>query len=354
MPGVLDVFDADAFSFVSLSKAVDMMSYVPNYLGSIPGLIEDVPIRTKAVWIERRGNQPALIETTARGAPPSQVGSDKRDARSFNTTRIAQASRVTPDELLTIRRFGSEIDIKDVADEVARRMFKITANIDMTEEFHRLNLVTKGMMLDADGSTIYDWTSEFSSQPSGAKTLTPISSIPFTLSAGTVGTTSGPRGICNVVRRAIMRNLQMGNINTNQVKIVALCDDTFYDQFTTHPEIRSTYVNWDAAPALRESVGEVWRPFPYGGINFVNYRGTDDNSTVAVPAGTVKFFPTNAGIFQKAMAPGEKFEMLGTPGQNRYAMMVRDPLRDMWADVEVYSYPLYVCTLPQALAHGTA
>lgn len=351
MPGVLDVFDADAFSFVSLSKAVDMMAYVPDFLGSIPGLIQDVPIRTKEVWIERRGYQAALISTSARGAPPSQVGSDKRDARAFNTTRIAQASRVTPDELLAIRRFNSEIDMKDVADEIARRMFKITSDMDLTEEYHRLNLVTKGKMLDTDGSTIYDWTSEFASQPSGAKTLSNIGSTAFTLSAGTLGSV---RQNCNTVTRAIYRNLQAGNLPTGRAQIVGLCDDGFYDQLTTHPEVRASFLNWTAAQDLRNGVGAVWQPFQFGNINFINYRGTDDNSTLAIPSNTVKFFPTNAGIFQKAMAPGEKFEMLGTPGQNRYAMMVRDPLRDMWADVEVYTYPLYVCTLPQALAAGTA
>lgn len=30
------------------------------------------------------------------------------------------------------------------------------------------------------------------------------------------------------------------------MKIVGLCDDSFYDQLVTHPEIRSTYLNWTA------------------------------------------------------------------------------------------------------------
>jgi hypothetical protein len=349
----LDVFDADAFSFVSLTKAVNMMGYVPDFLETIPDLFEEVPIRTTEVWIERRGYQAALIQTTARGSEPSQVGSDKRDARAFNTTRIAQASKVFSYELQNIRRFGSEIDVKDAMEEIGRRIFKLNSNINLTEEYHRLNLVTQGKMLDTDGSTIYDWTSEFASQPLGARALSPISSTAFAFSTHT--TNDGAiRKACNSIVRSILRNLSAGNIPTSRVKIVALCGDSFYDQLTTSPEVEATFLNWNAAADLRSSVGEVFQPFSYAGVNFVNYRGTDDNSTVAVGSTNAKFFPTGAGIFQVARAPGEKMEMVGTPGQKRYAEVIRDMQRDRWVEAEVSTYPLYVCTLPQAIAAGTA
>jgi hypothetical protein len=422
---VLDVFDADAFSFVSLSKAINQMAYVPDYLGSIPGLIEEVPIRTEEVWIERRGYQAALIQTTARGTPPSQVGSDRRDARAFRTKRIADASRVYAYELLNIRRFGSEIDIKDVAEEVSRRMFKMTSNMDLTEEYHRLNLVTQGKMFDgaqtvftgsisgttltvtvapagvslgvgsaftgsgvADstfitalgtgaggvgtytvnnsqtvssgvltvpGNLVYDWTAEFATYASGAGTpQTPISPVDFTFNAAANSRSGLIRKAANEVIRFIYRALRMGNIPTGRVQIVGLCGDQFYDALTTDDEVHSTYVNWTAAADLRDSVGKVWSPFQYAGINWVNYRGTDDNATLAVPPTGVRFFPTNAGIFQVARAPGEKMEMIGSYGQKRYAQIVRDVQRDFWADVETYSYPLYVCTLPQALVDGVS
>ena len=61
---------------------------------------------------------------------------------------------------------------------------------------------------------------------------------------------------------------------TGRVQIVALCGDAFYDYLTTNAEVRSTFLNWTAAADLRSSVGEVWRPFQYAGINWINYRGT--------------------------------------------------------------------------------
>jgi hypothetical protein len=49
------------------------------------------------------------------------------------------------------------------------------------------------------------------------------------------------------------------------------------------------------------------------------------------------------------MSPGESFADLGQLGQNFYSNIGRDTVRDWWADVEMYSYPLPVCTMPQAL-----
>ena len=368
---VLDVFDADAFSYVSLTKAINLMSHVPTMLSQMPGLFEDVPVRTKEVWIERMGDQPAIIQTTARGAPGVQVGGDRRDARAYNTFRLKLQSKIRSEELLTIRRFGSEIDIKDLMTEVSRRMFKMSSRLDMTLEFHRFNVVTQGKTIDynSGASTIYDWTAEFAAAPTGARTLSTLAETAFNFSAGTVGPV---RLACNAIVRGIKRNLtQVQNsetiISADNAQIVALCGDSFYDQLTTHPEVRATFLNWEAAAALRSSVGEVWKPFVYAGIEFLNYRGTDDttgpaadttgaSSTTSFGVGTnhAKFFPRNAGIFQMAYAPGEKFEFLGSPGEPRYAQIIRDRDRDEWVEIETMTYPLPVCILPQALTSGRA
>lgn len=368
---VLDVFEADAFTVVSLTKAVNQISYVPTMLSRMPNLIESVPIRTKAVWIERQGDQPALIQTSARGTEPEQTSVQRRDARAFNTFRLSKGSRVTADSLLGIRAFGTEIDVKDAQIEVASRMARITRRFDLTMEYHVFNLVTQGKTIDADSSTIYDWTAEFAAAPPGARTLTAPAEVAFDLAAGTTGAI---RIAANKLNRAIMRNLEMAEmlvddspVSAATAKVVAICGDTFYDAFVTHPDVRSTFLNWQDAARLRDDVGAPWKPFEFAGIEWINYRGTNDttgadadttgaSSKTSFGVGTnhVKFFPRGAGIFQMAYAPGEDFESLGTLGQRRYARIVRDTKRDRWVDVEVDSYPLPVCVLPQALASGRA
>ena len=157
----MDVFNQDAFSAVSLSAAIDKMDYVPNFLDSLPGLFEPDPVRTEVVWIEDRDFSPVILPFSPRGAAPHQVSGDKRTARAFRTLRFGDASRVTASELLAIRAFGSEVDLKDVASEIARRQMKMKQNFALTREYHKFNAVTGAVVKDSDGSTLINWATEF-------------------------------------------------------------------------------------------------------------------------------------------------------------------------------------------------
>lgn len=336
----MDAFRGDAFSAVSLTAAVDKMGFVPGFLGSIPGLIVDTPVRTKDVWIEERGNAPALIQTSPRGSAPAQKGGDKRTARAHRTVRLANSSRIHADELQDIREFGSETELKQLQKEVARRQFKMKQDFDLTHENMRLGVV-QGVVVDADGSTITDWYSEMGQSQDAAFTFD------FTSPADGAYLEQ-----CNKVNRQVLRRLQ--GVGGTNVVVHALVDDGWWDAMTKLQEVRETYKYAMQALQLQNDFGKAFSSFKYGNIWWHNYRGTDDNSTVAVPNMTAKFFPTGAGIFQRALAPAEKFEFVNTLGQAEYSWIVPDLHRDSYADLEMYSYPLYVCTMPQALQRGVA
>jgi hypothetical protein len=357
----MDAFRADAFSAVSLTAAVDKMKFTPQLLGSIPGLFVPKPIRTKVVWIEERSNAPALIQTAPRSAPPKVRGREQRDARSFVTKALGEGSRIEADELEFIRAFGSETEEKALASEIARRQFLIGQDFELTLENYRLSVITQAKMLDADGSTIYDWAAEFGQTATGpGGSANPIVNWDLQNASPASGAL---RLICNQTIRFITRALQgLGGVD---LQIGCICGDGFWDALTTHPEVRETYKNWEAAADLRNDVGQAWKAFTFGNIMFQNYRSTDDfeptsggvtgteaSGVVGVPSARGAFFPMNAGIFQMAFAPPPKFGFLGTPGQERYSWIVMDEKRDMWADTEVYSYPLAVCTMPSALVTG--
>lgn len=332
----MDIFHNDAFSATSLSTAIDKIDYVPGLLGSIPDLFVPDAVRTEEIWIEERSTGAVILATSPRGAPPHQVGGDIRKARAFKTVRIADASRITASELLGIRAFGSETELKTMQLEVARRQFKILRNMQLTFENLRLGAIL-GKVVDADGTTvIYDWEAEFGQ--------TIPTEIDFDLD-NTTPAEGAVRKKCIAVRRSILRNLK----GIPASRIVGVCGDNFWDDLTSHPEVVKTFVNWAAAADLRNNIGTEWEMFRYGSIDFINYRGTDDDTTLTVGTDKCKFFPAGAGIFRWAMSPGERFEHVGQLGQMTYSGIVLDRDRDAWADVEVYGYPLPVCTMPQAL-----
>ena len=131
------------------------------------------------------------------------------------------------------------------------------------------------------------------------------------------------------------------------ITIVGLASDEFWDDLIAHKSVRETWLNQQEAADLRKDA--TFETLNFGGITFVNYRGTDDNSTVAVPANKCKFFPAVPGIFEVAYSPAETFDYVNTPGQPVYAMTIPDKDRNAWVKIEVYSYPLFICKRPGAL-----
>lgn len=334
----LDVFNQDAFSAAELTAAVDKMDFVPGFLGSIPNLFVPDPVRTEEIWIEERETGAVILPTSPRGAPPHQTAGDRRKARAFKTVRIADASRITAAELQNIRPFGrSQDELMALQIEIARRQFKIKRNFDLTWENLRMGAVL-GTVLDSDGTTvIYNWATEFGQ--------TIPNEVDFDLDAASPAE-GAVRKKCTAAKRSILQGLKGVGSPTS---IVGLCGDAFWDDLTSHPEVVKTYTGWAAAADLRNGHGAAYSMFRYGEIDFVNYRGTDDGTTLTVGTDKCKFFPVGAGIFRWAMSPGESFDFVNTPGLPTYSNIVLDKDRNSWADVEMYSYPLPVCTMPQAL-----
>ena len=136
---------------------------------------------------------------------------------------------------------------------------------------------------------------------------------------------------------------------TTRTSVHALVGDAFYDDFINHPKVVRTYEGWAAAEGLRQNV--EFDAFTFGGITWHNYRGTDDNSTVAIGEDEAKFFPLGAtDVFKKFATPADEFmPFVNTKGQDVYAMNIEDKDRQAWVKGEMYSYPLYMCMKPQVL-----
>lgn len=337
----MNVFNQDAFSATSLSAAIDKLDYVPDYLGAIPNLFIPDPVRTTEIWIEDRTTGAVILPFSPRGTPPHQTSGDKRNARPFSTLRFSDASRIHASELFAIREFGSEVSLKTLMGEVSRRQFKMKRNFEVTKEYHRLNLITQAKVLDSDGSTKVDWAAQFGQ--------TVPSAVTFTLT--TYDQNGGIRKSCNAVRRSMLRALKGVGVVRD---VIAICGDNFYDALISNKEVRETYQFAMKAQELQNGVGQVFDSFRYGNILWVNYRGSDpdDANSTAVGVNTdhAYFVPVGADIFRWALSPGESFAHLGQLGQDTYSRVVTDKDRDEWADIEAYSYPLPICTMPQALA----
>lgn len=335
----MDIFNNSAFSMTSLTGAISKVGYKPQLLGEL-GIFEPMPVRTRSLFVDRRDNKLALIPTSPTGAPPKELVVDPRNAVPLKTTRLAEGFTLYAEEIQGIRAFGSETEFAQVQTEYLRRMANVRDDMELTHEFHRLGAL-QGLLLDADGTTvIYNYFTEFG-------VVQPLA-IDFDLDNASPAP-GALRNKCAEVIRGMQRSA--GGAFTPSTTVHALVGDAFYDALIRHPEVEKTYLNWAAAADLRGD--RSFQAFTFGGITWHNYRGTDDNSTVAIATDEAKFFPVGAReVFKKAMAPAEFGPYVNTLGQDTYAMNIPDRDRQAFTRGELYSYPLYFCQRPDVLRRG--
>jgi hypothetical protein len=305
------------------------------------GLFMPKPIRTTTFWVERKNGAIALVPTSQRGEPVFQNAKQKRDAIPLTTVRLAKGDRITASEIQDIRAEGEEAMLKEVQIEVNARLEQSTGDIDLTEENLMLGAI-QGILVDADGSTVIKnlYTAFNVSQPA---------EIDFDLDNASPAS-GALKTLCNTVVRGMVR--AGGNTMLPTTEIMAYCGDAFWDNIIAHPEVQGAYNNWVNAQSMSNSIG-VFKPFRWGEITWINYRGTDDGSTVSIGTDKVRFFPRGArGLFEIAYAPGETFSTVNTRGLARYARIIPDTVREEYVDIEVLSYPLPYCTRPEVLFRG--
>jgi hypothetical protein len=336
----LDVFKSDAFSTTSLTEFVNKKPYIPTMLRDM-GLFEVEPVRTTTIWVEIKNGSITLIPTSKRGEPLFENEKQKRDAVPLQTLRLALGDTITADELQDIRAENSEAELKEVMAEVNDRLTKMAGDMDLTMENLMLGAI-QGILVDADGSTVItNFYTEFGVvQPTeidfDLDNASPASGALWKACQGVV------RGMTKAGQGAFLPNTE----------IVGLCGDNFFDDLIAHPEVQGNNNSWMESQALANEYG-AYGAIRYGGITWINYRGTDDGSTVTIGTDKVKFFPRNArGVFKLALAPAEFFNWTNTRGQERYVITVPDRDRNAWERVEVYSYPLPYCTRPEMLYSG--
>jgi len=338
----MDIFKNNAFSAISLTRAIQDVKFTPNFLTSLNLTTRD-PIRTADFVIEKRADSQRLIPVTERSAPRPRQVRDRRTVRNFTTVRTAKTDSLRASELQNIRGFGTESELEAVAVEVVKRMGKLRQDLALTMEFRNLGMI-QGKILDSDGSTVLsNWFTEFGiSEPT---------ELAFNFASRT--------GLHAYIKQNIIRPIvrALGGRAPTGMRIVALCGDSFYDALVENSEVRATYLNYLEAARLRggsNGIGSAFETFSFGNVDFINYRGTDDNSTIAIAADKARFFPVGVpDMFVEVLSPGENLDFVNTLGQELYAGMYSDPSgRNEFAEMDVNNYSMHVCTTPEALLSG--
>jgi len=337
----LDVFKADAFNMMSLTAAVNEFVYTPSRIAKM-GLFEERGIPATVAVVEKRRNTFALVTATPRGAPGVPNVKDPRTVRNFNVPHLPMIDAVMADEVEGIRAFGSESEVDAVQNEVNLRLMRMRRNIDATIEYQRLGAI-QGTVLDADGTQIYNYFTEFSV---GQDT------VQFNLNNAA---TSGVLNTCTDVTKLIEDELGM----TGYDHIHVFCGYNWWKQFINSYDVKTAYQYY--AQQQRPLQDDLrYEGFVFGGLAFEVYRGKGPGprTTPGVVANNIDFinldqayaFPVGVPeMFQTVYAPADYMETVNTTGLPYYAKQAPDPSGfNRFVQLEVQSNPLSICTRPKA------
>ncbi|OFW00547.1 MAG: major capsid protein E [Acidobacteria bacterium RIFCSPLOWO2_12_FULL_59_11] len=332
---MLNPFSSDAFEMAALTAAINK---IPNTYGRLEQLNIMSPqgVRTRTIIIEEMSGVLNLLPTQPVGSPGTQGSTGKRKVRSFVIPHIPHDDAVLPEEVQGIRAFGSETETDALSNLLALKLQNMRNKHAITLEYLRMGAL-KGVIFDADGSTLYDLYSEFGIT---AKTVS------FVL--GTAGTEVLLKVL--EVKRHIEDNLK-GEFMTG---VMCLCSQGFYDAFTTHAKVKEAFMYFQR----NQQLGNDYRTgFTFGGITFEEYRGqaTDAAGNVRkfVADDEAHFFPLGtANTFRTYFAPADFNETANTLGLALYAK--QEPRKfGRGTDLHTQQNPLPICLRPEVLVKGT-
>jgi len=342
MPINMAVFDGNAFDEAAMIRAIDQRPYKPNMLDQIIQF-EPVPVTTDVVGIKGSAGKISLIQTTERGAPIEIAEPDTKNVRHLKIPRVAKGDKLYAHELANLSPGMNETEEMAVARVIDRKQGKLIDDVEMTEEHMRLGALS-GIVLDADGSEIINYYSEFG--------VTPPSAIDLQLDDATQTIGQIRQDVGSLLVQPIARASGAGN--NPRFGIHAVCGDGFWYALTGHPAIAKTYEGYAAAAALRDE--QLWTSFFFAGVTWWHYRGSDDGSSIAITSDKAKVFPVGVpGMFQHVMGPAnEMLSLIGQEGRRYYPFLEMDQSQKrQWAQPEIYAYPLFVNGRPDLVLEAT-
>lgn len=337
-----DIFTDDAFSLVTLTAVINNQDFVPGRAGELAFAGTAEGVNTTTVAIESIGGSLSLVQTSPRGGPAPQEQQDKGTLRSLSIPQVKLEDTITAAQLQNTRQLGSNNTLRGARTVIDGQIRKMNQRFDLTLEHHRLGAL-KGIILDADGSTLMNLFTEFGvSAPADVDFSDAFDST----SEGDLETL---RGVAQRVTRTVKRNIKA--TWPGSARLHAFCGDNFFDGLIE--STKGIYDGWSAAER-RLGANYAHGVFEFAGILWENYQGTDDNTTVAINSNEAQFFVQGVpGLYAEYYAPGDFFESVNTIGLPRYAKIAQKDNFNRALGLHVQMNPLPLCLRPQTLVKGT-
>ena len=319
------------FNVTELSAAI---SNLPTRIGnpSDAELFRNIPGTTNVFSMEFYEESGILVPTTEWGGVAPKNSSGKRTAKSWTIPHMPLEDVVKAADVIGVRAFGSTA-AETVQGKVLDKLQAMKNKIDATLAYRR-SKAKQGIIVDADGSTILNYFTEFG-----------IAEQVVYFDLGTATTNIAAK--CQDVIDQIEDGLGQEVYSSIEVEV----DRAFYDALTAHKNVREVFLGWSAAEL------KLGRPntsgFEFGGLKFIVNR-QKVGATPLVAASTGHAYPRGTqDVFLNGLAPADFNETVNTLALPYYAKQAGKQF-DRGFDLHVQSNQLPIVAKPKALVKVSA
>lgn len=304
---LLNVFDSDAFSALSLTAAINRLKPQYALLSSMGVTFSDQGVDTTHVAIENQGDVLNLLTTKPRGAEPTLNVTGKRDLVSAEIPHNPIIDRVIPKDVQNVRRFGSDNELEAVSDKLTMKLASMRRKLEITQEYRRWKAL-EGLIVDADGATLLNLYTLL------GKTRKEIDMV-----LGTAGT--------NIIAK-IEEGLDHMEENAEGEILgdpIGICGKTWWEKFRGHAKVEKAFENWQGRSDLLGT--DLRKGFQFGGVTWFKHIGQVSYVNSAGVATMRKFVPDGDALllprgtqetFLGAYAPADMMEAVNTLGLPLY------------------------------------
>lgn len=323
-----NVFKGDAFSFISLTAAINIL---PPRATSIDGFVSftESGINTATVAIEEKDGKIGIVKSQPRGFIGRGQASKKPRIRKLDVPHYPEFDSILASEVQGVRKFGSENTMESVDSKLAEKRSDLVDLLNTTIDAGKWGAV-QGILYDADGSIIYDFFDEFG---------VARNEITIDLSDATLNL----RDVVIAIKR--MAEKELGGYTFSKFDLALPA--AVFDPFVSHVSLREAYDRQQDGAFHRD---DLRKGFLIADNVYVKSVDITDlgNGMKTIPDDEGYLIPNANGLLKVNYAPADTLEAANTIGLPYY--MASEPMPfgkgvELQAETNFLAY----CEKPRAI-----
>lgn len=331
-----------------INDFTDQLVNIPNSWGLLQqlGIFSTDSVTSKVLQFDETANTLSLIKDQQRGQRKQVNREDYSKLHTVGVPHFPLDDVIRPQDIVDKRKAGGD-DVLALTDVRVDKYGRIRRNWAATSEYARMQAIMGNVYNPNGTNDVQSWYTEMGVTQEV---------VGFDLSTATTDILAkGEEALA----------FSQDNILSGEMvsSFIAICSPEFFSKLIAHPAVKDAYANYRSEQEplrtrLNSGLGAQYREFSFGGIRYIEYRGSFADDTGAeqrlVPVDEAYLLPMGTSdTFVTYYAPSDRFEYINTAGQEQYLFEFPDT-KGYLIEIESESNFLNMVRRPKAVVKLTS